>query len=95
MTERTSYEPGPRAGSTSRRPHQDALRFYGGRFESQLEDAGEDARHHHQALLAGKRIAGIGPAQPGGPPAAFWTTYLSGSDVEAHAAAIKDAGKDR
>lgn len=41
--------------------------------------------------MKGKRVAGIGPTQPGGPPTAVWTTYLNGTDVDAHAVAIKDA----
>jgi uncharacterized protein len=93
MSERTSYDPGtPSWADLSTPDLQDALRFYGGLFGWELEDAGEQAGHYHQALLRGKRVAGIGPAQPGGPPAAFWTTYLSGTDVDVHAAAIRDAG---
>jgi predicted enzyme related to lactoylglutathione lyase len=93
MTERTSYEPGtPSWVDLSTPDLEDALRFYGGLFDWEFEDAGEEAGHYHQAILRGKRIAGLGPAQPGGPPGAFWTTYLSGSDVDAHAAAITDAG---
>ena len=42
--------------------------------------------------MRGKRVAGLGPAQPGSPPVAYWTTYLSSADVDAHAAAIADAG---
>ena len=93
MTERTSYEPGtPSWVDLSTPDLQDALRFYRGLFGWEFEDAGEEAGHYHQALLRGKRIAGLAPAQPGGPPGAFWTTYLTGSDVDAHAQAIRDAG---
>ena len=92
---RTSYEPGtPSWVDLSTPDLQDALRFYGGLFGWDLEDAGEEAGHYHQASLRGKRVAGIGPAQPGGPPTAFWMTYLSGTDVDTHAVAIKDAGGD-
>ena len=69
-----------------------ALRFYGGLFGWEFEDAGEEAGHYHQALLRGKRVAGIGPNPPGSPPMTFWSTYFSGSDVDAHAKAITDAG---
>jgi predicted enzyme related to lactoylglutathione lyase len=93
MTERTSYEVGtPSWVDLSTPDLEAALRFYGGLFGWEFEDAGEEAGHYHQALVGGKRVAGIGPAQPGGPPMAFWTTYLSGSDVDAHARAIRDAG---
>ena len=77
-------------------PHRDRPRhraaFYGGLFGWEFEDAGEEAGHYHQALVRGKRVAGLGPAMGGVPPMAYWTTYLSGSDIDAHAAAIKDNG---
>jgi uncharacterized protein len=93
MTERTSYEPGTPSWVDLSTPDLEAsLRFYGGLFGWEFEDAGEEAGHYHQARLRGKRVAGLGPAQPGGPPNAYWTTYLSGSDVEVHATAIRDAG---
>jgi predicted enzyme related to lactoylglutathione lyase len=69
-----------------------ALSFYGGLFGWEFEDAGEEAGHYHQALKRGKRVAGLGPNQPGAPPTAFWTTYFSGTDVDAHTTAITDAG---
>ena len=93
MTERTSYAVGTPSWVDLSTPDLEAgLRFYGGLFGWEFEDAGEEAGHYHQALVRGKRVAGIGPAQPGGPPMAFWTTYLQGSDVDAHAKAIADAG---
>jgi predicted enzyme related to lactoylglutathione lyase len=93
MSERTSYEVGaPSWVDLSTPDLQDALRFYGGLFGWDFQNAGEEAGHYNQALVRGKRVAGIGPAQPGGPPLAFWTTYLASSDVEAHATAIRDAG---
>jgi uncharacterized protein len=93
MSERTSYDPGtPSWVDLSTPDLEGALRFYGGLFGWELQDAGEEAGHYHQALVRGKRVAGLGPAQAGGPPMAFWTTYLSGTDVDAHAAAVRDAG---
>jgi uncharacterized protein len=93
MPERTSYEPGTPSWVDLTIPDLDAaLRFYGGLFGWEFEDAGEEAGHYHQALKRGKRVAGIGPNQPGSPPMAFWTTYFSGTDVDAHATAITEAG---
>ena len=71
MSERTSYEPGtPSWVDLSTPDLEAALRFYGGLFGWEFEDAGEEAGHYHQALIGGKRVAGVGPAQPGGPPTA-------------------------
>jgi predicted enzyme related to lactoylglutathione lyase len=93
MSERRSYAPGTPSWVDLTTPDLDAaLRFYGGVLGWEFEDAGEEAGHYHQAFVRGKRVAGIGPVQPGGPPMAVWTTYLSGTDVDAHAAAIKRAG---
>jgi uncharacterized protein len=93
MAERTSYAPGTPSWVDLTTPDlQDALRFYGALFGWEFEDAGEAAGHYHQALLRGKRVAGIGPNPPETPPSAFWSTYFAGSDVDAHAKAITDAG---
>jgi predicted enzyme related to lactoylglutathione lyase len=93
MGERTSYAPGtPNWVDLTTPDLEGALRFYGGLFGWEFEDAGEASGHYHQALLQGTRVAGIGPNQPGTPPAAFWTTYFSGRDVEAQAEAVREAG---
>jgi predicted enzyme related to lactoylglutathione lyase len=93
MAERSSYAPGTPSWVDLTTPDlQAALRFYGELFGWQFEDAGEEAGHYHQALLRGQRVAGIGPNPPGSPPASFWSTYFSGSDVDAHATAIAEAG---
>lgn len=93
MAERDGYDPGTPSWVDLTTPDlEGALRFYGGLFGWEFEDAGEEAGHYHQALVRGRRVAGLGPAQPGSPPVAYWTTYLSGTDVDAHAAAIADAG---
>jgi len=93
MAERDGYDPGTPSWVDLTTPDlEGALRFYGGVFGWEFEDAGEEAGHYHQALVRGKRVAGLGPAQSGGPPLAYWTTYLSGTDVDAHAAAIGEAG---
>ena len=93
MAERTSYAPGAPGWADLTVPDLEAaLTFYGGLFGWEFEDQGEEAGHYHQALKNGKRVAGIGPNQPGAPPMAFWTTYLTGTDVDAHASAITGAG---
>ena len=93
MAERDSYDPGTPSWVDLTTPDlDDALRFYGALFGWEFEDAGEEAGHYHQALVRGRRVAGLGPVPPGSPPAAYWTTYFSGADVDAHASAITDAG---
>ena len=93
MAERTSYAPGAPSWADLTVPDLEAaLTFYGGLFGWEFEDQGEEAGHYHQALKDGRRVAGIGPNQPGTPPMAFWTTYLTGTDVDAHAREITAAG---
>jgi uncharacterized protein len=93
MAERTSYEPGTPSWVDLTTPDlQAALRFYGELFGWEFEDAGEQAGHYHQALLRGKRVAGLGPNPPESPPMTFWSTYFAGSDVDEHAKAITEAG---
>jgi uncharacterized protein len=93
MAERDGYDPGTPSWVDLTTPDlEGALRFYGGLFGWEFEDAGEEAGHYHMASVRGRRVAGLGPAQPGSPPIAYWTTYLTGSDVDAHAAAIGAAG---
>jgi uncharacterized protein len=93
MAEQDGYDPGTPSWVDLTTPDlEGALRFYGGVFGWEFEDAGEEAGHYHQALVRGRRVAGLGPAQPGSPPQAYWTTYLSGTDVDAHATAIAEAG---
>ena len=93
MAERTSYAPGAPSWADLTIPDLEAaLTFYGGLFGWEFEDQGEEAGHYHQALKDGRRVVGIGPNQPGTPPMAFWTTYLNGTDVDAHAREITAAG---
>ena len=93
MPERTSYEPGtPSWVDLSTTDLDGALRFYGDLFGWEFEDMGAEAGHYHQARLRGKRVAGVGPTQPGAPPMTAWTTYLAGRDADAHAAAVGENG---
>ena len=92
MAERSSYAPGTPSWVDLTTPDLEAaLRFYGALFGWEFEDAGEEAGHYHQALLRGRRVAGIGPNPPESPPVAFWSTYFAGADVDAHAKAIAGA----
>lgn len=93
MSERTSYEPGTPSWIDLATPDLEAAkRFYGELLGWRLEDTGAEANHYHMALLRGRRVAGVGPAQPGGAPTALWTTYLASTEVDVHASAIADAG---
>ena len=68
MAERDGYAPGTPSWVDLTTPDLDAaLAFYGGLFGWEFEDAGAEAGHYHQALVRGKRVAGLGPAQPGSP----------------------------
>ncbi len=93
MSEQDRYIPGvPCWIDTTQPDPAAAAAFYGGLFGWEFEDAGEEAGHYHQALLRGKRVAGLGPNPPVSQPMAFWSTYFAGSDVDAHAKAITEAG---
>ena len=93
MAERSGYEPGTPSWVDLTTPDLDAAkRFYGELFGWEFEDAGAEAGHYHQALLRGKRVAGLGPNPPESPPMAFWSTYFAGSKVDEHAKAITEAG---
>jgi predicted enzyme related to lactoylglutathione lyase len=93
MAERTTYEPGmPCWVDLTATDLDAALSFYGGLFGWEFQDLGEETGHYHEALLRGKRVAGLGPAMGEAPPTAYWTTYLCSADADKHAAAIKDAG---
>jgi predicted enzyme related to lactoylglutathione lyase len=93
MAERTSYAPGtPSWVDLTTSDLQASLKFYGELFGWEFQDAGEEAGHYHQVLVRGKRVAGIGPNAEGSPPMTFWSTYFAGSDVDAHAKAVTDAG---
>ncbi|MFG2114820.1 VOC family protein [Streptomyces sp. NPDC048718] len=60
-------------------------RFYGGLFGWSFDD------DRHEALLDGRRVAGIIPKRDGRMPTT-WTLYLAASDAGTVAARIKDAG---
>src|SRR6185436_8132541 len=93
MAERDGFPPGTPSWVDLTTPDLDgSLRFYGALFGWEFEDAGEEAGHYHMALVNGRRVAGLGPAQEGAPPYAYWTTYLAGTDVDASATAIRDVG---
>ena len=69
MAERTGYAPGtPSWVDLTATDLDPALKFYGDLFGWEFEDAGEEAGHYNQALVRGKRVAGLGPAM--GPGAA-------------------------
>lgn len=69
-----------------------AKRFYGELFGWEYATAGDPDNPYELAMLAGRRVAGIGEntVNPDVPPA--WTTYIAVSDTDAVAAKVERAG---
>jgi len=94
MSERTSYEPGAPCWVDLGSPDLEAsIDFYAALFGwdvSESENA-EQTGGYRQAMKDGKPVAGMMPLmQEGQPPA--WSTYVSVTDADAAAAAVKQAG---
>jgi predicted enzyme related to lactoylglutathione lyase len=92
MPEMTSYAPGTPSWVDLGSPDPAAAaRFYGELFGWTHEDAGPDAGGYGFFLLDGRQVGGVGPLQdPRQPPA--WASYVTVEDVDATAAAFRDAG---
>jgi predicted enzyme related to lactoylglutathione lyase len=91
MPERTSYQPGTPSWIDIGAPDVDAAaQYYSSLFGWSIDDLGPDAGGYRMAMLRGKAVAGLGPAQAPGPP--YWTTYVTTADVDQTAAAVERAG---
>ncbi len=66
--------------------------FYSGLFGWDVGEAGdlETTGGYRMFSQGGRTVAGLGPVQPGSPPA--WTTYVTVADAGATAAAVTAAG---
>jgi predicted enzyme related to lactoylglutathione lyase len=71
----------------------DAQRFYGGLFgwEVQESENPEETGGYCQALIGGKRVAGMAPLMQPEQPVA-WSTYFWTDDLDATAAKVGEAG---
>ncbi len=94
MSERTSYTPGTPCWVDLGSPDLDAsIGFYNALFGWDVPEAAnsEATGGYRQAMKGGKPAAGMMPLmQQGQPPA--WSSYVSVTDADATAAAVKEAG---
>lgn len=69
--------------------------FYRAVLGWEFEDAGEDYGHYNNALVGGRRVAGMSPPMEGDEDwPTVWTTYLATDDVGATAEAAVAAGAE-
>lgn len=67
--------------------------FYRSVLGWDFEDSGPEYGHYANALVGGRRVAGISPPMEGAEAGrAFWTTYLATDEIGATAEAAADAG---
>lgn len=91
MAERSSYPPGtPNWVDVAVPDVESAARFYSQLFGWTHESYGPEAGGYGRFTLRGKTVAGIGPQMNPGPPA--WSVYVSVSDVDKVAEAVKAHG---
>jgi uncharacterized protein len=94
MGERTSYREGtPSWVDLMTSDPAGARAFYGGLFGWEFDiDPDPDTGNYTQALLGGKRVAGLsGQPAPEGMPT-VWTTYFATDDVDKTVARIREHG---
>ena len=94
MSERTSYEPGIPCWVDYASPDLDAsIEFYGALFGWDVPESENSAQAggYRQATKNGKPVAGMMPQMEEGQPT-VWASYVSVTDAEATAAAVKEAG---
>lgn len=89
--EKTGYRPGTPSWVDLGSPDPAAAAaFYGGLFGWTCEAGPPETGGYRICLLRGRPVAGIGTAQLSGKP--FWTTYVSVTDVDTAAKAVRDNG---
>ena len=67
-----------------------AIEFYSGLFDWQVELGPPEAGGYSMAMLRGKPVAGLGPQMNPGPP--YWTTYVSVDSADDAVARATAAG---
>ena len=93
MGARTSYPHGtPSWVDLGTQDVDKAAAFYSALFGWEVTEAGpvEETGGYRMALLDGKTVAGLGPAQDPGPPR--WTTYVTVDDCDKTTALAKESG---
>lgn len=87
-----SYQPGTPSWVDLGSPDPGAAAdFYAGLFGWSVADQGPEAGGYRMAFLHDRPVAGIGPQQqPDIAP--YWTTYVSVTDIDATAKAVREAG---
>jgi predicted enzyme related to lactoylglutathione lyase len=91
VAERESYPDGTPCYVDLGAPDVDAAgQFYSALLGWDIRVLGPEAGGYCQAVLRGKVVAGLGPAQNPGPP--YWTTYVATSDIGATSAKVREAG---
>lgn len=89
--EMTAYRPGTPSWVDLGSPDQDAAaEFYAGLFGGTCEQGPPETGGYRVCTLRGRLVAGIGPAQRPGRP--YWTTYVSVTDADTTAKAVRDHG---
>lgn len=67
--------------------------FYAGLLGWEYEEGVPEFGGYHNALVDGRRVAGLSPTMPGMEAAPrFWTVYLASDDIDATRAAIVENG---
>lgn len=92
MSERDGYPQGvPSWADLGTSDVEGARAFYGGLFGWDWEISGPEFMHYSQALLRGKKVAGLGPTMDPSQPVA-WMTYLAVDDADKVVERIPAAG---
>jgi len=93
MTERDNYDAGTPSWVDLGSPDVDAsAAFYSGLFGWNVEAAGgPETGGYRMAMMRGRPVAGIGPAQAEGVPP-WWTTYFTVDSADNTAKAVEEAG---
>jgi predicted enzyme related to lactoylglutathione lyase len=92
MTERDSYPAGTPSWVDIGSPDPEVTaKFYGELFGWDVgAPGGPETGGYRMAMLKGRPVAGIGPAQAEGTP--WWTTYVTVDDADATAKSVEAAG---
>ena len=92
MPEMTKYEPGTPSWVDLGTPDPvDASRFYSGLFGWTIDEGPPEAGGYRMCMLDNKPVAGLGPQMNTDMPP-WWTTYITVTNADESAAAIKEDG---
>lgn len=92
MTERDTFLPGTPSWVDLGSPDVEAsAAFYSALFGWQIEPPTADSGGYRMAMLKGRPVAGIGPAQAEGVPP-WWTTYVTVDSADNTAKLVEEGG---